>query len=258
MRKSFFATIFSTLLATCGAAAPVLAPIPAFASEPIDRPSKTLQEEPTLFPDTTPVISPTVEVQEPKKVEIQEPKKNVDVVSPIVQPNTDTSKVVVAETPTPKPVAPRYRFVGLNFQAGVPDGGSIGLILRPLYFTQFEWAGTYNGIAPGVRVGLTIDPIPWAISPTLTAEGGATFSGPVPFMSNPPNVEYKYANLHVGLAMGNWRVWRFYVRGGMSWIDMQTHNLEAALNINEPTVAIGDARVYGWFPSAKIGFMYLF
>lgn len=258
MRKSVLSYVLSILM-SCGAAAPVLAPIPCFASEPIDRPSKTLQEEPTLFPDTTPATSSMMEPQEPKKVEAQEPKKNVDTVSaPITQTDVYTSKAVVADVPVPKPIGPRYRFVGLDFQAGVPDGGSIGLILRPFYFTQFEWAGTYNGIAPGVRVGLTIDPIPWAISPTLTAEGGATFSGPVPFMSNPPNVEYKYANLHVGLAMGNWRVWRFYVRGGMSWIDLQTHNLGNAFNNTDPSVAMGDARVYGWIPSAKIGFMYLF
>ncbi len=250
MRKSFFATIFSTLLTTCGLAAPVLAPIPCFADEPIDRSGKTIQEEPPLFSTTPPTTTPIVETQEPKK--------SVDVAPPTVQTNTYTHKVVVVDAPISKPVAPRYRFVGLDFSAGIPDGAAVGLVLRPIYFTQFEWAGTYNGIAPGMRVGLTLDPIPWAISPTLTAEGGATFSGPVPFMSNPPNVEYKYANLHLGLAMGNWRVWRFYVRGGMSWIDMQTHNLGNAFNNTDPSVAVGDARVYGWFPSAKIGFMYLF
>lgn len=197
MRK--FSSLLSSLVFSCGLAAPITSPLPAFA-------------------DTT-------------------------------TPTTDTQSVVAK---------PRYRFVGMDLGAGVPDGGYLGLVLRPLYFTQFEWAGTYNGIAPGMRVGLTLDPIPYAISPTITGEVGGTFSGPVPFVSNPPDVEYKYANLLLGLSMGNWRVWRFYLRGGMSWLDMQTHNFSNVLNNSDKSLVIGDPRLVGWAPSFKLGFTYMF
>lgn len=153
---------------------------------------------------------------------------------------------------------PRYRWLGVDVGAGFPSGGSLGLVLRPIYFARFELAGTYNGISPGLLGGLTIDPIPFAISPSFTVQGGATFSGQVPFASNPPSVEYKYLDLLAGLEMGNWKVWRLYVRGGFSWIDMQTHDFNNVINNQDTSLTVGDPRAVGWFPAVKVGLTYLF
>lgn len=153
---------------------------------------------------------------------------------------------------------PRYRFVGMDLGVGVPSGISAGLVLRPIYFARFEFAGTYNLIAPGGMVGITLDPVPFAVSPVLTGECGATFSGPVPFMTNPISVEYKYCDALGGIGFGNWRVWRFELKGGMSYVDMQTHNFNNAVGSNDASTSMGDPRMRGWIPAAKINFTLMF
>lgn len=154
---------------------------------------------------------------------------------------------------------PRFRYVGLSFDIGAPDGAALGVVVRPhLNWLRLDLAGTYNGLAPGLRGGLTLDPIKFPMVPTLTLEGGGTWPGKVPGVSNSPEVSYDYVNLHLGIEFGNRDTWRFYLRGGWSYINAQVSDFQNAITLPSG-VSIGNPTLSGWVaPSAKLGFAIYF
>jgi hypothetical protein len=149
-------------------------------------------------------------------------------------------------------LAPRHRTFGLSMDVGVPDGAALGLSVRP----KVDWlrlgaSFTYNGMGPGFRGSLTLDPIRYPIAPTFTVEGGHAFPGQVPGVSNSPALTYNYANLHLGLEVGNRETFRFFLRGGVSWLDLGTSNFQAMSGMS----GLGDPSYKGWLaPSGKLGF----
>ena len=105
-------------------------------------------------------------------------------------------------------------------------------------------------MAPGVRVGVTVDPIAFPIAPTLTVEGGHAWEGWLVFVNDAPSVSYNYANLHLGIEMGNRATFRFFLRGGVSWLDGSTAHLDTGTS-----GAIGNPSYRGWLaPTGKLGF----
>jgi hypothetical protein len=179
--------------------------------------------------------------------------------SPSAAPQTD-------KAPTASP--PRHRTFGMTMDVGVPDGAALGLVVRP----RFDWlriagAVTHNGIAPGLRLGVTVDPIDFPIAPTLTVEGGHYWQGTIPGVSDSPTVGYNYANIHLGLEIGSRSAFRFFLRGGVSYVDVSASNISMGSN---GTVAangasamsgsgIGNPSFSGWVaPSGKLGFALYF
>lgn len=159
---------------------------------------------------------------------------------------------------------PRHRYVGVQADTGVPDGAALGLVVKPIPVESFDMlrvgvSGTYNGIAPGVRAGLTIDPLRWHVfAPTLTGEAGHAFTGTVPGGKG-TTVSYDYLNAHFGLEFGNRNAWRFFMRGGVSWVNFNTGNFQGALNLSDTSVIVGNPTFNGMFaPSLKLGFYYAF
>lgn len=148
----------------------------------------------------------------------------------------------------------RHRTVGMVMDVGVPDGAAIGLSLRPFV----EWlrvtaAGTYNGMAPGARIGMTLDPIAFPIAPTFTVEGGHCWAGMVPMISDSVAVGYSYMNLHMGLEIGSQSSFRFFLRGGVSWLDVSSTGTQRA--DGSGTASVSDPSFSGWVaPSGKLGF----
>jgi hypothetical protein len=170
--------------------------------------------------------------------------------------------------PTPK--TPRHRTFGMSMDVGVPDGAALGLVVRP----HFDWlriggAVTHNGIAPGLRLGVTIDPVAFPIAPTLTVEGGHYWQGTIPGVQDSPDVGYNYANFHLGLEIGNRSTFRFFLRGGASWIDVNTANFKGSTGTNGMVSAngssttsgsgFGNPTFNGWLaPTGKLGFSLYF
>lgn len=155
---------------------------------------------------------------------------------------------------------PRFKMVGMHMDVGVPDGGAIGVSVRPtLNWLRLNLSGTYNSIAPGIRGGITLDPIKFPVAPTLTLEGGHAFRGSIPFTDKFGDVSYNYANLHAGLEFGNRDSWRIFLHGGYSWIDLQTYNFSDAVGNEDKSLLISDLRVSARFaPTAKLGFVIYF
>jgi len=155
-----------------------------------------------------------------------------------------------------RPAGPeRHHTVGMVMDVGVPDGAAIGLSLRPFV----EWlrvtaAGTYNGMAPGARIGMTLDPIAFPIAPTFTVEGGHSWAGSVPLIGDAVAVGYNYMNLHLGLEFGSQSSFRFFLRGGVSWLDVSSSTGSQKTD-GSGTASLSDPSFSGWVaPSGKLGF----
>jgi hypothetical protein len=132
---------------------------------------------------------------------------------------------------------------------GVPDGAGLGLSVRPVDWLRVGAAATHNAMAPGARVGVTLDPIPAAVGVTLTIEGGHYWSGVVPGAQGSPAVAYNYANFHAGLEFGNRSSFRFFLHGGASWLDLTASAAQGSL------LGLSNIAYRGWIaPSAKLGF----
>ncbi len=172
----------------------------------------------------------------------------------IAGPPSPDSAYDLAKAATP---VRRHRTFGMTMDIGVPDGAALGIVVRP----RFDWlrlaaAVTHNGIAPGLRLGVTLDPIAFPIAPTLTIEGGHYWAGPLPMIQGSPSIGYDYANFHLGLEIGNRATFRFFLRGGVSWVDMSGAQ---AQNTSGNGSSIDNPSYTGWLaPSAKLGFSLYF
>ncbi len=156
--------------------------------------------------------------------------------------------------------SPRFKYVGMQVDVGVPDGAAVGVVVRPkLNWLRLNLSGTYNVLSPGIRGGFTLDPIKFPIAPTLTLEGGHSFKGTVPGIASNPEVSYNYANLHLGIEFGNRDSWRFFIHGGPSWINAQTYDFENTIGNKDKSLSVSDPSVSARvFPTAKLGFALYF
>src|SRR4051812_17568326 len=77
----------------------------------------------------------------------------------------------------PAPAAPAgsLPWLGLQIDAGVPDGAQASLVLRPWKALRFSVGGGYNLISKGVRGGVSL--LPFGRGPSLTVEAGHFFEG---------------------------------------------------------------------------------
>ena len=206
---------------------------------------------------TLPQETPTASTTETTKTPIAEtspPTIYVSTVQPVVHVpvQTDNSK------PLPANTKPRPRYGVASIACGVPSGcvGEMGF--RPWYWLNMQVGAGYNGMSPGVIGSLVLDPIPWGVGISLSADVGHYWSGPVPFASNPPTVEYSFADFLGGLEFGNWKAWRIFFRGGLAYINA------TASNFNTPgsgggNVVVGSPQLTAWAaPAFKMGVSFYF
>ena len=151
--------------------------------------------------------------------------------------------------------APRTPRIGIMADAGVPDGATLSLVVRPVSFLRLNLGGGYNGISPGVRAGATLVPLKRWFSPVLAVDAGRYFEGDAnplyrrisgdEMFSSPllERVGYDYADAHLGLELGR-RWFTFYVHAGVSRVSGQVRQIAAATD--------GDAVSFSEDPSVKI------
>lgn len=153
-----------------------------------------------------------------------------------------------------------HRDLGFQVDVGVPDGFGAGVSIRPEpSWLRLNLSGTFNGIAPGIRGGITLDAVDRNVSPSFTLEAGHAFAGVVPGVDRSPNVGYDYCNLHVGLEFGKRNRWRFFVHAGPSFVSGNVSNIGPIMNGVDHSTTLIDPTVNGWLiPTAKIGFAMFF
>ena len=182
----------------------------------------------------------------------------------------------------PGPVAPmpppssafvtsrRKHVLGLQLDAGAPDGASASVLYRPVSFLRLGGGLLYNYAGYGVRGGVTVAPY-LPVAPSLSFEVGHYFNAnaasrlsqftPVSDAMRMllQNVGYTFAEASLGLEFGHpdWIV--FFVRGGLSraWLSVKNANAAAqqlatgnlrVSNAVDPSVSVNS-------PDVKVGFV---
>jgi hypothetical protein len=177
----------------------------------------------------------------------------------------------LAAAPAVHAAAPRLKLLGLQLDGGVPDGGVVSLVVRPLKWVRADVGFAYNYLSAGARGGVTLVPFHWAVVPTLRLEGGRffksnvndkvkKFADDVPAYLQPAldGFGYDYASAQLGLEFGSQRSFVFFVRAGLAWMRADFgdgRNLRDEDNPNTELDVSGlSVRASG--PTASLGFLF--
>jgi hypothetical protein len=182
------------------------------------------------------------------------------------EPLPVASTAAIATVTPAKPAS--LPVIGVMTDAGLPDGLTASLVVRPAGWLRLHGGGSYNMISPGIRAGLTLVPFGWG--PSLSVEGGHYFDGDANnlvrrfagsgYQSSAAleRVGYDYANAHLGLDFGARRV-TFYIHGGMSYIRATVHQLDDVVQTQTASSAgtqvsiKQDPVIRAFTPSVKLG-----
>jgi hypothetical protein len=168
----------------------------------------------------------------------------------------------------PAPAPDRLKLLGLMASGGVPDGGVVSLVVRPVKWVRADAGYAYDYFNSGVQGGVTLVPFHWAIVPTLRGEAGRFFRtnvsskvkrfGEVPSYMEPflGSVGYDYASVQLGLEMGSQRAFVFFLRGGLAWVKGSLG--DGAIEGSSPStqVSVNGLTLRASGPTASLGFLF--
>lgn len=175
----------------------------------------------------------------------------------------------------PEPRDPDSDFTrfGAQLDVGFPEGVGVAAIFRPLKVLRLHAGVVTNtaGFAP--RVGLTLAPIDFVITPAVGVEAGRYFDTDYAraidrFGGDPGDartlleeVGLTYVQGTAGFDLGSTNRFQFFLRAGLAYAQVRAENAEAFLReqSDDPTIRAEpvDLRFVG--PSVKLGFtLYLF
>jgi len=158
--------------------------------------------------------------------------------------------------------------IGAMLDLGVPDGVTTSIVVRPVAWLRAHAGLSHNLISLGQRAGVTVAPLGWWATPSVSLEVGRFAEG----NANPlaravtgdetvssaalQRVGYRYANARLGVELG--RTWcTFYVHAGMSWLAGNIRDLGAeAMSSSTGTTTISfpsDPIVRMWTVSSRAG-----
>jgi len=168
----------------------------------------------------------------------------------------------------PDTSVPRF---GVMVDAGLPDGGTASVVVRPWRPLRLSAGGSYNMVSTGYRAGLSLIPFNTWFTPTLSVDYGhykdgdanplaRKISGDPTFQSSIlDRIGYDYLDAHVGLEFG--RKWfTFYIHAGVTRVTGAVHELDSATSSSDMTsVSFGkDPTVTLTSVSARVGFIVYF
>jgi hypothetical protein len=104
--------------------------------------------------------------------------------------------------------------LGVQADVGLPDGGGVAVVVRPVSRVRIQAGAGHNGIAPGMRAGLTLAPLRTWFSPIVAADVGRYREGDIPMLEG-NRAGYEYVAGRVGLELGRER-FTFFIHGGLS------------------------------------------
>jgi hypothetical protein len=172
-------------------------------------------------------------------------------------------------TQDPERLAP----FGLMLDAGIPEGAGLSVAFRPSPFVRLHLGAAHNGLRGGGRAGLTLLPLRGSMSPSFTFEVGhaqpadaRALSRRLEDRTQPPSssmerVGYTYASALLGFEMHASKRLTFFVRGGLSVMELEAPSLAS---LHEPfRHAVTPVEERPWWlrdvrPSAKLGLMLFF
>jgi hypothetical protein len=164
--------------------------------------------------------------------------------------------------------ADRLPPVGLQLDAGLPDGVILALAIRPIPYTRLHLGAGSNTSSPGLRGGLSILPV--GEGPSFNFEVGhylagqtnalvrSLFAGMGDFGSFVRRFSYTFVNAHAGLELGRRNV-TFFIHGGFTYLRATLRDLDVptqteAMRPGRTTVTFTkDPLLKMLAPSAKLG-----
>jgi hypothetical protein len=189
--------------------------------------------------------------------------KLTDAVPP---PVAAPARVAAKEPIEPEP-EPTY--VGIGIDGGLPGGGGLTLLVRPLWWLRLNAGLAYNVAGLGYRGVITLSPGQWAVTPTLSFDAGRYVSGDATkiftisntnFRAVATNLPYTFATAQAGLEFGSQRRFVFYIRGGLTYLmgKIAGAPLAGAVQggISDPSIAVNsaDVKTTAVLPCASLGF----
>ncbi|NOK23074.1 hypothetical protein [Corallococcus carmarthensis] len=162
---------------------------------------------------------------------------------------------------------------GLMLDAGMPEGAGLSGVFRPSPHLRLHIGGAHNGLRGALRAGLTLLPLKGKVSPSFSWEFGHAQAASTKTMnrrladstqlptSSMERVGYSYFSTHLGLEFNATRRLSFFVRGGMSLMEMDVPSLQ---KLDEPfRDSLSPMETKSWMmrtvqPSGKLGFTFFF
>ncbi|QAT87858.1 hypothetical protein EJ065_6329 [Corallococcus coralloides] len=162
---------------------------------------------------------------------------------------------------------------GLMLDAGMPEGAGLSGVLRPSQHLRIHLGGAHNGLRGALRAGLTLLPLKGKLSPSFSWEFGHAQAASTKTLnrrladstqlptSSMERVGYTYISTHVGLEFNATRRLSFFVRGGMSFMEMDVPSLQ---KLDEPfRDSLSPVETQSWMmrkvqPSGKLGLTFFF
>jgi hypothetical protein len=164
-----------------------------------------------------------------------------------------SSPPVTYEATESKPPAHPPRKYGAMLDVGLPDGIVTSFVFRPLPEARVHAGIGYNGISPGLRLGGEYLPFGWG--PSLGLVYGHYFEGDANGLVGSfagesdenakellKSIGYDYVNLRVGMEFGGDR-FTFFMRGGISWLHMTIHHMDALLEQSDGAATNGSTTI---------------
>ncbi|HET9554439.1 MAG TPA: hypothetical protein VFP50_15860 [Anaeromyxobacteraceae bacterium] len=174
---------------------------------------------------------------------------------------------------SPAPSAPSLPRLGLEVDLGVPDGAVVALVYRPVQVLRLSAGPAWNYLGFGLRVGATVAPFRWAVSPTLSADYGHFFDADARFIADRSSgvpaevrpllekVSYDYLGGQLGLEIGSPRGLAFFLRGGIAYVWTTVRGTSQALRSSssgQAVVSVSDPRLRATIPTLDLGVLYFF
>ena len=162
----------------------------------------------------------------------------------------------------------RGKRYGLQLDASLPDGAGLLVLFRPYWWLRANAGFAYNYLGAGIRGGVTVMPLHWAVTPTLSFDLGHYFSGDFTKLVTPStdaerallsDAAYNFWSAHLGLEFGSQDAFIFYLRAGISHLSagLSNQNLTGLLNAAGPGhyQANKDGDFTALLPSVSLGFL---
>ncbi len=159
--------------------------------------------------------------------------------------------------------------LGLQLDVGAFDGAGLLALFRPWWWLRVNAGLAYNLLGVGIRGGLTVMPLHWGVTPTLSFDLGHYFSGDFSKFvttSNPAeqallnDAAYDFWSVQIGLEFGSQQGFLFYLRGGLVHLSdtLPGQDLTNYLKSTGQTAysRAGDLAFSALLPALSLGFIY--
>jgi hypothetical protein len=186
-------------------------------------------------------------------------------------PALDAPKAHAESFPLKK--EPSFKRFGMMLDAGAPDGFGASAVFRPFQFLRLQLGAITTTSAFGIRGGVAYVPFNFWVTPSANFEVGRMFEGSTGFLNTfsggnatqftdtvVQRFSYTFVNGHLGLEIGSQQSFSFYIKGGLSYVDLELSDFQERFRASsgDNSFSVVTPHVHYSGPSAKLGFLFYF